>query len=88
MGLCQDPTVKRYETCAPFTVISLSHFKLQLAFPVAYDGPGDFDDWLTRPLSYISLDIQRYKVIAQHYTEYSPEAHTKEHLALFYDADI
>lgn len=56
--------------------------------PEAYDESDDFDDWLRPLLSYLSLNNHRYKIIAQHYLEYCPETHTRDQLALFYDADF
>lgn len=39
-------------------------------------------------MSYLSLNSQRYNIIAQRYLEYPPDAHTREQLAMFSDADL
>lgn len=49
---------------------------------------GDFDDWLRRLLSYLSLNDQRYSMIAHHYLEHAPEAATKDHMAQFCEYDV
>lgn len=66
----------------------MSHLRLQLGSAEAYDGSGDFDEWLRRLLSHLRLDKQRYKTIAQHSLEYFPEGCTRGRMAQFNDADV
>lgn len=76
------------ETSTTTTSFTRSQLRLQLASPEAYDGTGVFDDWLRRVLAYFNLNNQRDSIIAQHYVEYAPEAHSREQMTQIYDVDL
>lgn len=69
----------RFETIITSTTTTMPHFRLQSGSPEAYNGPGEFDEWLRRLLSYFSLNNQRYNISAQHYLECA-----RDHMAQFY----
>lgn len=48
---------------------TMTHFKLQLASVESYHGSGDVDVWLRRVLSFLSMNNQRYNIIAEHDSE-------------------
>lgn len=88
MGLQRGPTVKKVWDKHIIDDRYDAALQVAVGLSEAYDGSGDFDDWLQRLLSYLSLDNLRYNIIAQQYLEYAPKVRAREQLGQFYDADL